>query len=87
MPALFRLTLFMLILSWSFSCRDQHSGTKPPVARSTGEIEAREDSPELVAAYARQALIQLTITPDAETRAIHARSEEDAADDPAIWCT
>lgn len=85
MPALFRLTFVIMILSWSFSCRDQHAGTNPPATRSTGEIEAREDSLELVAAYARQALIQLTITPDAETRAIHARSEEDAADDPAIW--
>lgn len=79
-----RSTVLLLIAVCFLSCRQQPSGSETPV-RSSGEIEAREDSLQLQAAYARQRLIQWSITPDAETRAIHANSEEDAADDPAIW--
>lgn len=48
-------------------------------------LEAREDAQALTAAYAAQEEIEFGVSPAYETRPIQAGTEEDAADDPAIW--
>lgn len=57
---------------------------KEPV-ETLEDLEAREDSVALVLAYEKQAKIELSVTPAVETHAVHAQTEEDAADDPAFW--
>lgn len=52
---------------------------------STEDLEAREDSLELVKAYADRSKILPAVTAANETTLIKAATEEDAADDPAIW--
>ena len=49
------------------------------------DAEAREDSLELVAAYEAQALIDHVVNPVVETVSVRAQTDDDAADDPAIW--
>ncbi|MEO1261050.1 MAG: phytase [Bacteroidota bacterium] len=78
--------LFILISLLLLSC--QSSNEKKPVSETVADeqkAEAREDSIELAMAYAGQKKITLAVTPDVETRMIRAQSDEDAADDPAIW--
>lgn len=52
---------------------------------NAAEQEAREDSLALIAAYEAQGKIPLSVSATVETQEIKAASEEDAADDPAIW--
>lgn len=49
------------------------------------DLEAREDSLELIRAFKEQERIKIAVTADVETSAIQAGSMDDAADDPAIW--
>jgi len=49
------------------------------------DLEAREDSLELEAAYAAQSKISLAVNAAIETEAVEANNMDDAADDPAIW--
>lgn len=71
------------VLLCCFACKHKdHQGSAPP---TVAQVEAREDSLALVVAYERQAKIAFSVSPDGETKAVDARREEDAADDPAIW--
>ena len=49
------------------------------------ELEAREDSIELVAALAAQSRFTLQVIADVETEPVASAEDDDAADDPAIW--
>ena len=79
-PLLIGLLLLMIFYSCSQPTKAEQ---KKPVSQE--DIEAREDSLELIAAYERQDKISLSVTPLAETKAVQADAREDAADDPAIW--
>lgn len=63
------------------SCKTEPS----KVILSDSDLEAREDSLELVQAYADQAKVEPAVYARIETALIKAATEEDAADDPAIW--
>jgi 3-phytase len=79
--SLFFMTCFLAVLS--FACKKQE---KKEAVLNDDLHEAREDSIELVAAYAMQSKISLSVTPDAETRPIRTGSvDDDAADDMAVW--
>ena len=94
---MFRVLLLLVLLSALWACHPktqkiqiaEHPGKKHLPQESSpvedSDLEAREDSIELAKAYANQAKIKHAVTPDIETHAINARSEDDAADDPAIW--
>ncbi len=76
-------TLLPLIAGLLFlhACQSsQNSGSE-----ATADLEAREDSLELLAAYQAQELIEWSVTASLETAPIKAASLDDAADDPAIW--
>jgi hypothetical protein len=75
------LLLLVLALSSCQPAQPSETATSPAESRA----EAREDSLELVAAYARQAQIEASVSPDVETDAVAAGVELDAADDPALW--
>lgn len=85
MNSLLHYCPLILLLALGVSCREAPSENNVTDVNANGDLEAREDSLALVAAYARQDRIQQVVHPDVETKAIHAQSEEDAADDPAIW--
>lgn len=74
---------FWLLLLFVEACKP--SSNKKAQPHSEAEIEAREDSLEFVAALEQQSNITLFLMPDAETKAVRAGIEDDAADDPAIW--
>lgn len=76
--------IFLLLLSF-LSCESQQDTTEPDEGARIARQEAREDSLELVAAYARQAEIQQSVPAALETGAVVAKASKDAADDPAIW--
>jgi len=57
----------------------------PPPLPDPATTEAREDSAALAAAYRAQALILPSVTAAVETDVAHARTLDDAADDPAVW--
>lgn len=82
-----RYFIFSLFVSFQFLACQSSIEKKHPSASTSDEqkVEAREDSIELAKAYAAQQKITLSVTPDVETRMIRAMSEDDAADDPAIW--
>jgi 3-phytase len=78
--------LILFLFLFLFSCRPTSSNQQQtPKIPNNADLEAREDSLELVAAYNAQAKIPNAVTPDVETRAIKAENLDDAADDPAIW--
>ena len=74
------LSLFSIVIHGCRKSKDQHD------VISEDQVEAREDSLELVKAYALQSKIQLAVTPDIETRPIRTGNvNDDAADDMALW--
>lgn len=80
-----RLIIFLFISTIFITCQPVVEESKTPPQNIDPNIEAREDSLALVAAYEAQGKIERSVYPIIETKAIHANSEEDAADDPAIW--
>lgn len=66
-------------------CNSNITENKPRTKEEITRQEARDDSLELVAAYARQAKITHTIQPTLETDAVVSQASLDAADDPAVW--
>lgn len=77
-----RLILFITVLIFFSSC----NSTPGDAGLNEDQLEAREDSLELIAAYARQAKIIDFTTPDVETKAMLSPDiDDDAADDMAIW--
>ncbi|MCB0632393.1 MAG: phytase [Saprospiraceae bacterium] len=66
-------------------CTACSSGQQTDAKVNHPDLEAREDSLELIAAYERQEKIRPEVTADVETKAVFAGIKEDAADDPAIW--
>lgn len=80
-----RLILFLFVSIVFITCQSKVEEPKIPSQNVDLDIEAREDSLALVAAYEAQGKIERSVFPIIETKAIHANSEEDAADDPAIW--
>jgi 3-phytase len=85
-PVMKKLLLFIGFFMLFFSCQQSSSSEqkKPKIPKAT-DLEAREDSLALVAAYDAQSKISNAVTPDLETRPIKAENIDDAADDPAIW--
>ncbi len=75
---------FLLLTSLALACRFTPSN-EDQEGLTSKDIEAREDSLALLAAYAAQAKIEPALSPDIETESVQAAAEEDAADDPAIW--
>ncbi len=73
---------FAILLFCAWACSANHQEQREA---SEADLEAREDSLELVAALEKQSKITAFVTPEAETKTIRAGSEEDAADDPAVW--
>lgn len=71
---------FILLL---VSCNTENSKNNSDYLNT--DLEAREDSLELAAAYAAQAKIELKLIAAIETEAVAADNIDDAADDPAIW--
>lgn len=80
MQVFYSLVLGVLLSTIACSSKQQLEGTG-----NMADVEAREDSLELIAAYKRQELIRLEVRADVETKAVLAGIEEDAADDPALW--
>ena len=80
-----RLIFFLFISIIFIACQSEMEESKTPLQNIDSNLEAREDSLALVAAYEAQGKIERSVYPIIETKAIHANSEEDAADDPAIW--
>jgi 3-phytase len=82
-------TALTSLLIFSFSCtyngRDNNSRTISGSYDVAGDMEAIEDSMELVIALSAQALIQNRVTASVETEPVGSAQDEDAADDPAIW--
>ena len=74
------ITCCLLLLA-AAAC--DRSSEVPVVDAAT--TEAHDDSLALVSAYAQQALIERSVQPTLETSAAHAKADDDAADDPAIW--
>ena len=74
----------LLLLTIFFSCSPSVK-VEQDESISEADMEAREDSLELIKAYNRQDQILLSVIPVAETMAVQADEQEDAADDPAIW--
>lgn len=73
-----------------YGCKQDNPPTITPPAIDVQpaedlDLEAREDSLELIAAYARQALIIDSFAAVVETASARADKMADAADDPAIW--
>lgn len=84
---MFRVIFFLVVAISVLACHSRNEEKKEvenPVAKQE-KLEAHEDSLELALAYQNQAKINLSITPDVETLMVRATSEDDAADDPAIW--
>lgn len=79
--------LFIFIITFFVVCQSPVEKKIEITTTTTNQekMEAREDSIALINAYAAQEKIEWFITPDVETRMIRATSEDDAADDPAIW--
>lgn len=77
--------LLLIVNMMLWSCGNVTNKTSPNDQNTDPNVEAREDSLALIAAYAAQEKIQFTLEPSVETEPIAAASEEDAADDPAIW--
>lgn len=81
----------LLVLLFLVACRQQvtenegTTTTTEPVVLSPEDLEAREDSLELAAAFAAQQQIPIAVEASAQTDIILAENTEDAADDPAIW--
>ena len=73
----------LLFIGLLLACKPQT--TDQQTTESPEDLEAREDSLELVAAYNSQAKIEYAVEPALETHAVAASAEEDAADDPAFW--
>lgn len=80
-----RISFLIIVSILFFTCKNEVDETNSTAQNTDPNIEAREDSLALVAAYTAQEKIQSTLKPTVETEAIAAASEEDAADDPAIW--
>ena len=80
-----RLIILCFSLLILVQCKSSNKDTEHTEVETDADIEAREDSLALVQAYKAQDKIALSITPDMETKMIRATSEDDAADDPAIW--
>lgn len=80
-PARLLPVLFVLFLMVACSPKQSLDNSSETAA----DIEAREDSLEMVAAYKKQERIEYQVTPDAETKAVLAGIADDAADDPAVW--
>ncbi|MDB4539541.1 phytase [Saprospiraceae bacterium] len=80
-----RLIIFLFISTIFIACQSTIEESKTTPQNVDPNIEAREDSLALVAAYEAQRKIKRSVYPIIETKAIHANSTEDAADDPAIW--
>lgn len=74
---------FVLPLFIFFSCKKSNTDQRP--LGHLKKVEAHEDSLELVKAYKNQSKILDSVHAKVETEVIQAKSEEDAADDPAIW--
>ncbi|HMQ48056.1 MAG TPA: phytase [Saprospiraceae bacterium] len=74
---------FVLLLG--VACKNKSKQEPTASMESGAQVEAREDSLALIAAYQRQEKIALSVQADRETKAVDARIEDDAADDPAIW--
>lgn len=79
-----RNILFVLSCWCLVACQEQPEPTTSIVV-DAANTEAREDSMALVAAYAGQSLIELSVTATVETASARATALADAADDPAIW--
>lgn len=83
MKKMIRYSLFIALLFLIGSCKSE---APKDVVFNEEQLEAREDSLELIAAYARQAKIKTFIHPDVETKAMLSPDiYDDAADDMAVW--
>jgi 3-phytase len=74
------LGLFVLL-----ACKPNDTAPLSETENTISRQEARDDSLELVAAYARQALIKNSVPSSLETEAVSSAASLDAADDPALW--
>jgi 3-phytase len=87
---IFASLLFVPLISLLlFSCNSQPSRSEhgTPIWDSVEleNLEAREDSLELVRALGEQSLFETRVIADLETEPVQSDEGEDAADDPAIW--
>lgn len=80
---------FSLSLLILMSCRTRTAPSPAPETEMDSldllELEAREDSLEMLRALEAQATFSLRLNADVETEPVGSSLEEDAADDPAIW--
>lgn len=86
---IFLANLFILSL-FLFPCCQNRPGTGTEVepvidTLLNQDLEAREDSIEMVNALFAQSKFKQKVTADVETEPVASAEEEDAADDPAIW--
>jgi 3-phytase len=82
-PVIF--SLFAVLLAVACQPKAEPDQADPTATLSITELEAREDSLELIATYAAQEKIALAVPTHSETSPINAQNIDDAADDPAIW--
>lgn len=75
----------ILLLALIVGCGPVNSFEEATHPESTADLEAREDSLEMVRALELQEKIERVVIPDVETKAVMAGNLDDAADDPAVW--
>lgn len=79
---MYRVLLLLIPCLFILACQPTQTESE---SLTDSDLEAREDSLELVAAYAAQEKIELSVYPAIETTPVQASFMDDAVDDPAIW--
>jgi 3-phytase len=79
------LALVVILASCKTRTKPSDVPVLEPDSLEMADLEARDDSMEMIRALEAQSRIPFQVIADGETEPVESAEEEDAADDPAIW--